>query len=338
MPDFKVHTFADDRTLADTHALMAACFTDETATSPVFLRWLYLDNPAGRGTGVIAYEAGEPVSQACMIPQRMTFNGEQHTVGLILNVCTLASHRGRGLLVEGARRLIEEGRRRGFTLLCGFSNPASHGAYVKLGCLVPERFKFVVVPINYFGLARDTLNRSEFTTLARTDDLPVESSAFRRFRVLDEAPRTDASVAKDEPDTWRVPLTQAHLRWRYLTHPTRKYFLLGHPPTGELIAVRFLCLYNLKTCAVLKTSCATPRALGRVMRDLKADCRRIVNSITMLHSPAHGGALRSLARGRYVIPHRLSPRDVPLIVFPLADEARVRRSRFELSFGDYDVL
>lgn len=349
--EFAVRHFDDEGARADSQKLMAACFLDATSTSAQFLRWMYCENPAGTALGSLAYERDEPVSQVCVIPQRLERGGESFAAGLVVNVCTLSAHRGRGLLTENIRRARDAARAAGFDLLYGFPNPESYGAFLKVGFDVPREFQLEMMPTNYARLAREALRREKFQTQASTLDLVVNSSGWKSFRLLaadeacglaamndDAAGSSKAADASAESDAWTVPLTCDQLRWRFLSHPTRKYHALRHTPTGALALLRFINLFGLNSCVIMKTTCAEARAFAQLMRDLKRDARCAASFVTAFRTRLTKGRIHVFAGGRFIVPAALAPRRFPLIFLPLRDNLETPGARFELEIGDFDAI
>jgi hypothetical protein len=354
--NFRTLRLDDARALADSQRLMAACFLDATSTSVEFLRWMYAENPAGVALGSLAYENGGAVSQVCVVPQRMTRGRETFRAGLIVNVCTLPTQRGRGLLTENIRRATEAAREANFDLLYGFPNPASHGAFLKVGFRVPREFQLEMMPVRFARLLREYLRREKFETLASTTDLEVDVSAWKDFQTVnadkactfettheDAARRSDDSSASSanashDDETWTLPLTCDQLRWRFLSHPTRRYHALRHTASGALVILRFINLYGLSACVLMKTTCDTPRRFDLLMSDLRRACRGSVAFVTTFHSRLTPSRVAAIARRRLVVPRSLAPRRFPVIFMPLRDGVDARGARFELSVGDFDAI
>lgn len=337
--DFKIHVFDNDRTVLDSHELMAACFKDESALSVDFLKWFYLENPFGKAIASMAYDEDRTVSQACVIPQLMSFNGETHTVGLVANVCTLPQYQRRGLLAKSLRLVMEESMRRGLFFLYAFPNPASFGGFIKNRFSVPREFNLEVAPVSYTGIIKELRNKEKFEMLASTADLDVRLPEGTNFEPLNAE-----EVGAVEPRTasyrnvWYVPLTREQLSWRYLSHPTRRYYVWRHLPTEETVIVRFINLYGMNSCIMMKTSCVEESKFNDIMRDLKAVCRGVVNFITMFHSSVSSSFFSRLAQRRMVVPRRLAPRKFPMLFYPLHAKLSNQSPRFELSIGDYDAI
>ncbi len=337
--DFKVHVFNNDHTLLDSHELMAACFKDESALSIDFLNWFYLENPTGQAIGAFAYDEDRAVSQACVIPQLMSFNGETHRVGLVANACTLPQYQRRGLLAENLRLIVEEAMRLDFSFLYAFPNPSSFGGFIKNRFSVPQEFRLEVAPVSYTGIIKEFRNKEKFETLASTIDLDVKLPEGRNFETVNAE---EGSAEGREPvaltNTWHLPLTREQLSWRYLSHPTRKYHVLRHLPTKETVIVRFIKLYGMSSCIMMKTSCVDGRTFNHIMRDLKYACRGVVNFITMFHSSINSSFFSKLAHGRMIVPRFVSPRKFPMLFYPLNAELSNQSPQFELAIGDYDAI
>jgi len=96
-----------------------------------YLKWQYVDNPAGRAVRFDALYRGEMVAHVATIPLRAVIFGKEEKWLLLVNAMTLPEHRRKGVSVSLAANIEQMGRERGCTFIIGIANRNSTPAYVK---------------------------------------------------------------------------------------------------------------------------------------------------------------------------------------------------------------
>lgn len=338
-----IQPFVADRshpTFRDGQLLMKENFVDPSATTEDYLDWLYLRNPFGNAKGFIVYEDGRPVSQLFLIFQQCLHQGRLHRVAVASNACTSPSHRKQGLFHRLVVLLVDEARAAGVPFIWAYPNPSSLRGFLKAGFEVVKQSFLEVSPVNCFGILADLFSRERFTVLAGTEDVPLVRGEWQKFRLLSAADGlTDAAPDRSrvDPLLWHVPLTREQLAWRYFQAPGRQYYVLEHKTSGRILILRCIRLFGMKTALIMKSDASGPGEYNALLRDVGRDLKGVVNFCTSMPSETTGPGVRALFRGRFPVPRQVSPRQFPLVIYPVAGRS-VLQSRFDFVLGDYEAL
>lgn len=122
------------------------------ALTPTYLRWQYLDNPAGPVVGYNAYTNGILVSHYAAIPVAAAVHGSPAKGLLSLNTATDPAHSGKGLFTRLANMTYETAKSSGFQYVIGVANDNSvYGFTQKLGfeALGELETRFVIGELAY---------------------------------------------------------------------------------------------------------------------------------------------------------------------------------------------
>ena len=114
-------------------ALFAASFpSTESKYSLDYLRWQYLDNPAGKVIATDAFLDGQLAAHYAVIPVRFGPVGQPGTLGaLSMNTATHPDHRGRRLFPRLAKATYDHARDLGVQWITGVANENSVKGFVK---------------------------------------------------------------------------------------------------------------------------------------------------------------------------------------------------------------
>jgi GNAT superfamily N-acetyltransferase len=96
-----------------------------------YLKWQYVDNPAGHAVGFDAFYREELVAHVATIPLKAVIFGKEEKWLLLVNAMTLPEHRRQGVSVGIADNIERTGREHGCTFIIGIANRNSTPAYVK---------------------------------------------------------------------------------------------------------------------------------------------------------------------------------------------------------------
>ncbi len=108
--------------------LMKTCFPQAQYLTETYLRWQYLENPAGKAVGFNAYVEDELVAHYVTLPCTWNIYGDSVRCLLSLNTATKPQHQGKGLFKKLAQLTYEEGRKRDFKYVFGVgNNNSTHG-------------------------------------------------------------------------------------------------------------------------------------------------------------------------------------------------------------------
>lgn len=324
--------FVADRnhpTFADSVKLMQSNFPDRSATSAEFLDWLYLKNPYKKAIGYICYDENRPVSQLFITFQMARWQSSNQIIGIASNACTESTHRKLGLFHKIFTLLMEDCKKMNIPFVWAYPNPSSLRGFQKTGFQVVRDVNLEVTPISLFSAARDFLQKKT-DVLGETLDLSWNTSRLKGFRNLEKM-----GDEIESSKIWHVPLTEQQIHWRYLNHPTRKYYVLQHIQTNAIVVLRLFSLFGVKTAGIMKTSTMSPQIYSTILKDLKPNlkdtCSIFLSLGTRTWSPL------DLVRGRIRLPVSVSPRRFPLAVFPV-QKMDLTATQFEFTFGDYEAL
>ncbi len=328
--------FVADRnhpTFADSVKLMQSNFPDRSATSAEFLDWLYLQNPYKKAIGYICYDDNRPVSQLFVTFQMGSFQGSNQIIGIASNACTESTHRKLGLFHKIFTLLMADCKKMHIPFVWAYPNPSSLRGFQKTGFQVVKDVNLEITPVTLVSAAKDFLQKKT-DVLGETVDLPWNTAQLKGFREIvktkDESPSTAVSTA-----VWQIPLTELQIQWRYLNHPTRKYYVLHHGETNAIVVLRLFSLFGVKTAGVMKTSSMNSQTYAKVLKDLKPNLKNTCSIFMSLGTRSWSPL--DLLRGRIRLPIKVSPRRFPLAVYPL-QKMDLTSTQFEFSFGDYEAL
>lgn len=115
-------------------SLFAACFPEATIFNQEYLRWLYIDNPAGEVVGFDAWDNTTLAATYVCIPCWVMRKGAKVKMLLSLNTATHENYRGQGLFTRLANATYEEAKAAGISAVYGVANANSIGGFTrKLG-------------------------------------------------------------------------------------------------------------------------------------------------------------------------------------------------------------
>jgi GNAT superfamily N-acetyltransferase len=98
---------------------------------PRYLRWMYVENPAGPVVGVNAWCGDRIAGHYAVIPIRSESERGHHSSALSLNTATHPEHRGRGLFVRLAEETYALAAERGIEEIVGVANARSTPGFVR---------------------------------------------------------------------------------------------------------------------------------------------------------------------------------------------------------------
>lgn len=105
--------------------LLADTFSDATHLDTRYLRWSYLENPAGPVVGFEAHDGPKLVAHYATLPLVARIAGREARGLLSLHTATHPDYRGRGLFPQLAEATYRAGADAGFEFVVGVANAAS---------------------------------------------------------------------------------------------------------------------------------------------------------------------------------------------------------------------
>ncbi len=205
------HLTADESALQPAMELAASHFPDDHPTRSInYLRWLYLRNPAGPATLVIAVDGTRWAGMLALVPLMLSHDGRPQPACFCVNVLSHPAYRGRNIfvnLIKLSQELLSgEGR-----WLIGHPNAAAVPGWTR------RKMSF-----------RDTLRPSIPNFMPWQDRW--QGSAVRSRAELDTLP---AAVWRGTRPGVRIQYSPAFMAWRYLDHPCRAYELRAVRRRGQ---------------------------------------------------------------------------------------------------------
>lgn len=183
------------------------------ALTEKFLKWLYLDNPYGAATLVVASEGKLWVGLIALIPVMLECNGVKQTACYAVNVLTHPEHRSKNLfvkMIKYAREALSQNN----VWLIGHPNSNAVPGWKRQKMNFMNPLHLYLSKLGLFGVRR-------IHSLEQLCDLP---ESF--WNSLKE--RADMHVA----------YTPEYIAWRFLNAPHRKYEVSAVYSGGALIGLR----------------------------------------------------------------------------------------------------
>lgn len=346
-------------------ALAQEFYGDADISRPDFLRWQYIENPAGRAIGYAARkEDNAAIGQYVVIPQNIYLRGRIVSGSLSLNTLTRPEYAGQGIFTALARETYRACIERQVCLTYGFPNRNSYYGFInKLGFQDIGSLNVYLYPLDIAKLAEKKVGMPRLgkflCAVLRPQDLffkmkrpDYKDIAVKEIKEFEESYEDFWSVYKDYYSVilWK---NKEYMNWRYMRVPGRKYlaYLAVNPENDEIqgcIVTRIEDMLGLRVGLIvdfmLKRSSGGQQAgrclLWKAIGFLKENGAEMVMG---LFSP-QAKEKEILREQRFVrCPERFLPQPVPVILkthLPVEEdpEREIERiSAWFLTLGDYDV-
>ncbi len=170
--------------------LFRICFPGASGLSASYLKWLYLENPAGTVVGYDAWEGDRLAAHYVCIPAEAIVHGSVRRVLLSLNTATHPDFQGKGLFTKLAALTYERGAREGFEAVYGVANANSTPGFVrKLGfALVSPLDARIGVGAISVGEVKENVSDFSFKRVWDSKTLAWRiSNPVRRYRLTSRA-------------------------------------------------------------------------------------------------------------------------------------------------------
>lgn len=115
----------DEQSLQACAELMRSAFPDASHLRANYLKWLYLENPAGPVVGYNAWEESKVVGHYAAIPVELWLDGVARNGLLALNTAMHPEYRNAGIIYSLANRTLRLAEQRGFDCVYAVANAAS---------------------------------------------------------------------------------------------------------------------------------------------------------------------------------------------------------------------
>lgn len=190
---------------------------DHPVLTEGFLQWLYLDNPAGPATLVVAHEDGLWIGLIVLIPVVLQDAGRLQRACYAINVLTHPEHRGKNLFVRMIRHAREMLSDSG-TWLLGHPNGNSVRGWQR------QHMDF-----------RDPLH--VHLARIRPPFSPVRESRIGSPEELQAVPTDFWHALAGRPGV-QLQYSADFIAWRFLAAPHRQYRVCALSRHGELLGLR----------------------------------------------------------------------------------------------------
>lgn len=190
---------------------------DHQALTEGYLRWFYIENPAGPAKLIVASEGNLWIGLIVLIPVMLECAGNSQRACFAVNVLTHPEHRGKNLFVkmicQTRKFLLDEN-----TWLLGHPNANAVPGW--------KRQKMQFKEPLCMSLAKF---RKPFSGLVET--------RIRSMNELEEFPSSFWTAISDRADA-HVKYSPAFINWRYLLPPSNKYVVSVVKRSGIILGLR----------------------------------------------------------------------------------------------------
>lgn len=272
------------------------------ALTAEFLRWFYLENPAGAATLVVAHEGAEWIGVIALIPLVLVRSDTPQRACFAVHVLSHPAHRGKNLFIKMIRAAKEHLQRQGIWLL-GHPNAAAMPGWrrQKMQFRAPLQPRLAKWPHPWSGLSSRTVQTAE-----DLHALPPEW-----WSALDA--RADMHVRADP----------VFLAWRYLRAPHRRYLV-------ETVWRRGQCL-GWRVSRGFKGPLRLLVDYGAALEDI-ADVVGSVRRLCLVMHASGGPSSLQVERACWSLPSR---REIPFFASTWVDDDRVDMAGITLAASDF---
>lgn len=194
-----------------------------------YLKWQYLDNPAGKARVWVAKHHNKIISSYAAVPHHLWFENKITTAWMVQDVLTDPDFRGKGLLHTLSHKCSSEIVTPAYPLNYTFPNQFSHKSFMRNGWEVGFR-----IPLRVFDPAQtvESLNRDD------------QKYAFAEISPS-SAELDDLSARAQKQFKYSVVRHRDYILWRYAQRPDAKYFFYGVRESGKLISMAILKYFEI---------------------------------------------------------------------------------------------
>jgi len=356
----KIERIDPETYLHDLGALAGVEYGDSEIANLDYLRWQYLENPAGKAIVVVARaDSGELAGQYVVIPLEFKLDGAVITGSLSLNTLTHPAYRGKGLFTKMAKATYEICEKEGLVITLGFPNKNSYPGFVrKLQFRHIGNARIMFRPLAPVRLMAGLPKLRGAAKYAPSDLTGVSSEKFsdaagsfeiRRLDFGEHADDYNQLISLQSTPRFSVHKHADFAQWRFQDIPTRSYRAFQARDSN---GVQAACVIRQRKVKGIECAFVVDLQLAEGPKGIEAG-RSLLKSVLHLYSKAgvavagtmvnRGSRQYRLARSVWFreMPSRLLPHDAPIIV--RRNGTKVAESIYEFgdwafSFGDYDVF
>jgi hypothetical protein len=349
----------DDEAVLDLRA--AVWGAEHPHNNPRFLHWLFADNPAGSGSGILMEDRGKLLGFAAILPRCVEIGGVVRTAAQCVDYMVHPGARA----TAGAFRIMAEWQRRardlGFEFGMGFPNANSYRVVTsrKLGWNDACRPDLMVRPFSGVAPSRSVApkvsrglvrlvtgvagkacaTRAAWALRARPDGRPFLIERFDvRFDLLWQ--QTFAGLGPG------IRRDANYLNWRYVRHPTYTYMRVGWESDGELSGYAVATVREIQgmRCVLLVDLAARAAArnvaealLEQIALSGIGQGSEVLLALAVGGSPAKTALQRA---GLVTVPRRINPKPFVMTTHDLGRgrDLRTIARHWQFTWGDMDVV
>ncbi len=177
--------------------------------SPELFAWKHIDNPFGRSILLVAEAHGKIVGlRAFMRWELRTPDGATLRCVRAVDTATHPDYQRRGIFRRLTLAALEQAAADGVAMVFNTPNPKSGAGYLSLGWIAVGEIGVMVAP-----------GRGMTGRRVDADALPAPNEFLRR-----PVPAEGLAVSDRAAGGLRTPRTAPYLAWRFMGHPTARYF------------------------------------------------------------------------------------------------------------------
>jgi len=224
-----------------------------------FLKWQYLENPAGSAVIWLAKAHSEIIGQVAFIPVRARLQGKEVPGAFAVNVITDSRYRNKGVFAILARKAVKDLTASGTKLMYGLPNQAAYPTWIKrtglrdVGAL-QDFIKVISWDAILSKKAGNPILRKVLSLLLRPLFFSLRQKPDRNWTVEEIkmfGAEFDTFWEKNSQDYGNCVIRSSqHLNWRFTDCPVRDYSVLAARMKGELkgfVVLRTMTMTGLKT-------------------------------------------------------------------------------------------
>ena len=334
-------------------------YGDAEMSNKAYLRWQYVENPAGKAIVVVARaDNGALAGQYVVIPLDFRLDGQLGKGSLSLNTLTHPDYRGQGLFTKMANETYDVCKSEGLNITLGFPNKNSYPGFVRKlqfqhigNATVMFRPLRPIAILRHLPKLRSAPKYASPKCLIQSSQIPSDKGGLSVTELcLDsDADAYDAMISTQRHPNFCVSRGAFFARWRYNAIPTRQYRAFKVDGCKEMLAT---CVVRQRRVKGIECVFIVDLQLGH---DTAAEpaAHMLIQSVLSFYRSAgvalagilvnKGTILYKLSKSLWFrpMPSRLLPHDAPIIVrrnAPTLGDEMFDIRQWDFAFGDYDVF
>lgn len=226
-------------------------------------RWMYTDNPCGKGKIWVAEIDGRFVGQYAIAPRMMKVGTATVTSALSLDTMTHPNYRRQGIFEMLAQQVYSEAERDGIQIVYGFPNQFSYPGFIgKLNWFHIDTLRVMLKPLNWVNALRIQIGNRIILKLGSLSGtfLSAVATSGKRAPIVEgltivQVSRFDErinSFYEKASHQYKIMLVRnkEYLNWRYVSVPNMDYIIYIAERREEFCGYIVLRCMNMKGARV----------------------------------------------------------------------------------------